>query len=436
MPMSNDTIVWLHLSDWHQRGSDFDRSVVRDALIDDLRQRHQLSQALQRVDFIVFSGDLAFSGVKDEFDAASREFLTPVLEATQVPRDRVFLVPGNHDLDRRALELLPPLLKTLRDRATVSQWLISLTHRQALMQPMFEYAEFNRRFFGSDAPSEPAYGFTKQLNVRGTRVAIVGMNSAWMCGQKVEDGEVHDYGNLILGEPQFHDPIHHPDVRAADLRIAVLHHPSSWLSEIVQRSLVETSLRQAFHFMLRGHEHEAHLELPSGTSGNCAIISAGAAYDRREYPNGYNFVHLDLKNGQGTVYLRRYDIGRGFHKDTTVTGDVSPGLYTFRIPKWASPPPGQNGNSHDPVPAPPGPPRPPIRQEIGEILNGFIRRTSRSIKIVVLVFILSFLTWLLFYAKSFPLDRSDTGVVIGGWTGVVLIANWFLKHLHRPRAEK
>jgi predicted phosphodiesterase len=335
-PMPNESIVWLHLSDWHQRGPEFDRSVVRDALIKDLNRRRELSDALESIDFVVFSGDLVFSGKSYEFDAASREFLAPVLEAARVPKDRVFLVPGNHDLDRGSLDLLPPLLKTLKDRTTVSQWLTTAARRQALMQPMREYAEFIERLLGSHAPVEPAYGYWKVLNIRGTRVAIVGMNSAWMCGQHVEDGEVHDYGHLILGEPQFYEPLQVSDVKAADLRIAVVHHPYSWLSDVVQRSHVEASLRQAFHFVLRGHEHDAHVEVPAGTSGDCAIISAGAAYDRRDYPNGYNFVHLNLKDKRGAVYLRRYDIQRGFHKDTTVTGDASPGYYQFQIPKSPS----------------------------------------------------------------------------------------------------
>jgi len=408
MPNSKQQIVWLHLSDWHQRGPDFDRSVVRDALIDDLRQRSDLSPALKNIDFIIFSGDLAFSGVKPEFDAASREFLTPVLEATRVPKDRVFLVPGNHDLDRNALGLLPPLLKTLTGRAVVSQWLMDPERRQQLMQPMRQYAEFVQGFLGPDAPPEPAYGFTKLLNVRGTKIAIVGMNSAWMCGQKVEDGEVRDYGYLMLGEPQFYEPIRDPRVQKADLKIAVLHHPCSWLSEVVQRSYVEASLRQAFHFMLRGHEHEAHLEVPSGTSGNCAIISAGASYDRREYPNGYNFVHLDLTTGAGEIYLRRYDMGRGFHKDTTVTGDSSPGLYRFRIPKRlaADGPDNQNG------------------------------RDSRPVINAVIVLLLSFLTWWFFYVETFPLDVSGTCVVVAGWSAVVLAVRGLVRSFRKPAPEK
>jgi hypothetical protein len=34
--MATAGLTWLHLSDWHQKGMDFDRKVVRDALIDDI----------------------------------------------------------------------------------------------------------------------------------------------------------------------------------------------------------------------------------------------------------------------------------------------------------------------------------------------------------------------------------------------------------------
>jgi hypothetical protein len=41
-------ITWLHLSDWHQKGKDFDRRVVRDALIRDIEDRTKISQTWQR----------------------------------------------------------------------------------------------------------------------------------------------------------------------------------------------------------------------------------------------------------------------------------------------------------------------------------------------------------------------------------------------------
>ena len=41
-------ITWLHFSDWHQEGSQFghDRKVVRDGLLDDLRNRAAIEEAM------------------------------------------------------------------------------------------------------------------------------------------------------------------------------------------------------------------------------------------------------------------------------------------------------------------------------------------------------------------------------------------------------
>ena len=42
-------ITWLHLSDWHQKGAEFDRTEVRNALLKDIRERSQISPDLKRV---------------------------------------------------------------------------------------------------------------------------------------------------------------------------------------------------------------------------------------------------------------------------------------------------------------------------------------------------------------------------------------------------
>jgi hypothetical protein len=326
-----NTLSWLHLSDWHQKGAEFDRAAVRDALLDDLCRRAELQEGLEQLDFIIFSGDLAFSGTPEEYEGAAKEFLLPILEVTQVPRDRLFLVPGNHDLYRPTLKLIAPMRQLFSDRRTMHVAL--LQERGIVLQPMRAYAQFCKTFFGDYAAPEAAYSYLKTFEVRGIRVAVIGMNSAWMCGQRVENSDVDDYGSLIIGEPQFHDFLRSPEVKGSHLRIGVLHHPFAWLSDLERRSFVERSLTRGLHFILRGHEHESDITIPQVTHGDCAIISAGAAYDRREYPNGYNFVHLDLDSGEGAIYLRRYDIDRGFHRDAVVTGDESPGVQAFILPK-------------------------------------------------------------------------------------------------------
>lgn len=102
------SLTWLHLSDWHQqvqKDGAFDRQVVRNALINDIKERHKIHTDLAKVDFIVFSGDVAFSGKVNEYQAAVTHFFEPVLAAAGLDKGRLFIVPGNHDLDRDDFEL-------------------------------------------------------------------------------------------------------------------------------------------------------------------------------------------------------------------------------------------------------------------------------------------------------------------------------------------
>jgi predicted phosphodiesterase len=301
-------LTWLHLSDWHQKGQDFDRQVVRDALIRDIRQRSEIDPNLAQIDFVIFSGDLAFSGQSEEYEAARAYLLDPVLEATGLKAKQVFFVPGNHDMDRDIVyEMLPPeLQKPLDSDVLVQKWLTEEKRRARMLEPFEEYGEFVSGYTGQ---ATPEFASILDLQAGGKRIVLLGINSAWMCARnKDPQGEVNDYGYTLVGEPQIHAPL--GQIADADLRIAVMHHPFDWLATF-DRNHVEARLMQACHFILRGHEHKPQVQVISGTVGDCVVIPAGASYKRRtaedqRYTNAYNFVHLDFDAGQGMVYLRRW----------------------------------------------------------------------------------------------------------------------------------
>jgi predicted phosphodiesterase len=300
-------IQWLHLSDWHEKGSEFDRGVVRDALIRDIRERERISAALVRIDFVIFSGDLAFSGKAEEYEAAREHLLDPVMESIGLGRDRLFLVPGNHDLSRETVtDMLPTeLQKPLDSDFLVQRWLDPKRLSRTL-EPFNDFCAFVEKY--TQQPS-PAYASIVEFDINGTKVALLGLNSAWMSGRnKDAKGKLNDYGFTLIGEPQIHNAL--TQISKADLRIAVVHHPFDWMSEF-DRHHTEARLGRECHFILRGHEHNPQVRFISGTEGDCVIIPGGASYDRRiasnpRYVNSYNWVHLDLAAEEGTVYLRRW----------------------------------------------------------------------------------------------------------------------------------
>lgn len=302
------TITWLHLSDWHQKGRDFGRQVVRDALIKDIRQRQQIDPRLTRIDFIIFSGDLAFSGHPTEYEAAQTHLLDPVLEATGLKADRIFCVPGNHDLDRDTVdEMLPlELQKPLQSDDLIQKWLTDARKRKRVLEPFEAYSEFISNY--SDQP-DPTYASIIHLEIDGKSIALLGINSAWMCGRNKDSAnKVNDYGFTLVGEPQIHDAL--AQIAEADLKIAVMHHPFNWLAEF-DCDHIEDRLMREVHFILRGHEHKPSVSAIRSSAGDCVVIPAGASYDRRiankpRYKNAHNFVSLDFDADEGTVFLRRW----------------------------------------------------------------------------------------------------------------------------------
>lgn len=337
-------ITWLHLSDWHQgsenfdeyqKSEAFDRELLSKRLKQDILNRVSISADLAKIDFFIFSGDVVFSGKKAEYQSAIEQLFTPVLEAANLDKSRLFMVPGNHDLDHKKFQYLSAALtRPFNKDAEVKQWLKEESDRRFVLIPFEDYDQFIKDYTGQN---QPIYASVAHLDIDGKKVALLGLNSALMCGRNkvIKDGkeEVYDYGYLVVGEPQLEEGLER--VGEADVHIAVLHHPFEWLTPFEQFR-TKDRLGQNFDFILCGHEHIPQVNMIQGTAGDCLIIPAGAGFDKRVpenpiYTNAYNFVHLDFDTGQVTVYLRRWNnIRSRWDKDTYI---YDSGQVSFTLPK-------------------------------------------------------------------------------------------------------
>jgi predicted phosphodiesterase len=326
-------LTWLHLSDWHQKGEDFDRKVVRDALIKDIKNRSKINKDLETVDFIVFSGDLAFSGKKEEYQAAQKHLIEPVLDAIGLDKSHLFIIPGNHDLDRDDFKYLPEeLMKPLTEDEEIKKWLEDDKGRNRMLEPFGAYNEFVKEYAEGNLS---AYACGHSLTVDGKKVALMGFNSALMCGRhKNEKKNVDDKTKLILGEPQVYDTL--KKYSEADIRIVVMHHPFEWLTEH-DCNRVEGMIKKVTHFILCGHKHTSQVQAIKGTEGDCVIIPAGVSYEsrfskERRYANAYNFLHIDFEKNIGVVYLRYWldddNTWSAYRKENHPTGQ-----FQFDLPK-------------------------------------------------------------------------------------------------------
>src|SRR4051794_24494287 len=88
---------WLHISDFHFKGGDpYDRDVVLRALVRSVREFRERGR---QPDLIFATGDVAHSGQDSEYQAATA-FFDALLAAAGLDRRRLYVIPGNHDVDR------------------------------------------------------------------------------------------------------------------------------------------------------------------------------------------------------------------------------------------------------------------------------------------------------------------------------------------------
>lgn len=327
-----NAITWLQISELQfSTARIYDTKVVLDELLRDVSEFMQ-DDGLQP-DFIAVTGDIAFSGKAVEYELA-RQFFDKLLQTTGLDKERLVLIPGNHDVDREQISLgARNIGDSLTDREGVHAILTNAADRRVMFARFEGYAAFVNSYLGEhQAFDDERYFHVRTLELHGSRVALLGLNSAWLSDPDKREGK-----EVVVGELQVRTALARAE--EADLRISLLHHPFDHLREF-DRDDVEPMLSDNCDFILHGHEHQTNVLSLSDPDAKAMVIAAGVCEEVGRYPNSYNFVRLDPAAGSGTVYLRRYSDERGgfWTSDTLSYRNVSNGRYVFSFPAIAAPP--------------------------------------------------------------------------------------------------
>ena len=293
----------LHLSDIHFRA---DTAWDSDPVLRALRGfiAVQIEAGLD-LDLVVITGDLAQAGKAAEYALARTwlESLWSTLSQARpepLPRNRLLLVPGNHDLDR---ERVGPSVRRIQDallseqsQDAIAALLQDEGERQFVLKRHLDYLDFYGAWLG--APQAlPWWQCT--LHLYDQRLHIAGLDSAWMaCGDA-------DRGRLLLGRYQINQTVLHPDGEGADWRLALMHHPWDYLAEFDTHEA-----HQAIHLhrdlVLRGHLHEgeAFRVLPPDPARACLELAAGSVYAGSRHPNAFQWIELRANPKRVRVQFR------------------------------------------------------------------------------------------------------------------------------------
>lgn len=297
--------AFAHLSDVHlaryEEGASFDVGAeLRRELMYDLEAVVQASRPL---DGLLLGGDIAGTGTTDEYEQAGA-WIDEFCNKFNVAPERVYCVPGNHDVDQAVIRA-DPVLKALQDwlltcrpdlfNSRLERVLSEGPNRGLLLEGLAPYNKFAARY--GCAMSFEELHWEQVLQLGQFRLQIVGLASAIISGPS--DAKEPELSALALGAQgvigRFHDTF----------TILLCHHPPSWLRD---RKFVEHYLERA-HLQLYGHEHTYDV----ADVGAGLRVDAGAVHPVRtaeDWEPSYNVVVLRVNEERESavdvdIYPRR-----------------------------------------------------------------------------------------------------------------------------------
>ena len=305
------TVLLLHLSDIHFRAPNCDDPnldpdrPVRTLMLQDIRAR---VAELGPLGAILIGGDIAFQGVPQEYEIALR-WVGELVAAASCRSEQVFMIPGNHDVDRTIV----------RRTETVQSAQAAI----AAADPDRREHEFRTRIFDEEtapsllAPLTAYNDFAKDFNCQvylpdrlywkqdiqleeDVVLRLHGLTSTFLSGT---NGVDDTRGRLYLSPLQ---TVLDPQDNVVNLVLS--HHPPDWFMDHDDADEAICS-RAAIHMF--GHKHRQRIT----READYIRFAAGAVNPARNelgWQPGYNLIDVHV-TGTGAdrmlviaAYLRQF----------------------------------------------------------------------------------------------------------------------------------
>lgn len=320
-----DKIRILQLSDihWVVKPRALDKyQTLRDALIRDLEQYCETKE--EKFDSLLICGDIAQSGSSAEYDKA-KEFINLVCKSIGCNESEVYVVPGNHDKDRKAGN--PVLRRPINAGLACEKGNDEMFHDLmqngvevvcTLYKPFLHYEafsqiyenseplmhkcihEFDKEDFTIDVDNDEMFWHRPLAeDLSGYTLYLYGFNTALTCDE-------NDF-NVDKGHKMYLSKFAYNNIPAEEgkcIRMSMMHHP---LSFIADKDEISKILDRLFAVQLYGHVHcsESQQETKYGPlkvfSGAMQPPSGG---DKNKYRPVYNMIELSVKeDNDNKVYL-------------------------------------------------------------------------------------------------------------------------------------
>lgn len=293
----------LHISDFHYSSRKWrEQEIVVDALVADLET---LCVGHRRPDVVMFTGDLVNGAATDSHCDAYDRFISRVASATKCSEERIFIVPGNHDVSQAVVGANKKIhiewREKSKDMGVINAMFDAGDFDEIATKKFEQYLELER--YLSDSTVRYKNSFVTVYHIEALNIDIVISNTALLSTGGHKDFD-RDDGKLIVPEYAMREAV--KALTLGSFRIFATHHPFGVLSEEGARYLRGVVQLEADMHVF-GHMHVPLTENITSYQGDLYSNQAGAIFTaRKDAYIGYSLVCVDRSTKLYETRLRSY----------------------------------------------------------------------------------------------------------------------------------
>lgn len=275
------------------------------------------------IDALIICGDIASTGQKSQYTIAEKYFEKILKKLTfQGKKPRVFVVPGNHDVDRTQYKCTRRLFRDtfLNSKEEAENCLAEMKKNETstlkiLYSPFKSYSEFASKYSSNDSIAETILSggdsfeganFSSENTLGKLNdyvVKIVGLNSALICDSE----DIRDAKTMQKGQHKLFLPYCSYNVSTEPyiINISVMHHPFDWMQN---GSELNADFDAYFKLQLFGHIHSQSIYQKDNDEQNPVRIQVGSLQpgddDSQMHAPRYSIVELSVENDKLHVSIK------------------------------------------------------------------------------------------------------------------------------------
>lgn len=308
----------IHISDFHLESENLtvEKINIINALALDLKSQIDKNTILCITGDIINKGALGFKVKEDAYVVFETVFIDKIIEENPALKGKIFLVPGNHDVDRNKIDNVTEagLKASLNDEKALNDFIVSNRKESNHLGRISSYLSWEKDFYSKYNQGELTnFDNSFIIKTENYNIGVTCLNSSWLCKDN------SDFGKLLIGKNQLEHSL--KLIGKTNVKIALAHHPIEFIQKFDKDS-VKPLLYKHYDVFLTGHVHELEANYTKDLFGSIFVSIANSTVadnpKDRKHSNGYTIIEYTPEQEYKVIYRKYIELHDKFVPNTDI----------------------------------------------------------------------------------------------------------------------